>query len=147
VLDADQALGHHREAHLVFSGLRVRFAPDCWPAISRNRKQRPRTTCCRNRGKGGKGRQRIRMRVGELAKRVGRSVDTIKRWEEEGLLSCDRDRRGCRSYDESHVEACRRLADLGLLAQRRSEKLAILAAAEPVQLSLLVTAGPERIAS
>ncbi len=87
------------------------------------------------------------MQVGELARRVGRSVDTIKRWEEERLLSCARDRRGRRIYDESHVELCLRLADLGLLAQRRSEKLSTLAAAEPVQLSLLLSADFQRLAS
>ncbi len=87
------------------------------------------------------------MQVGELAKRVGRSVDTIKRWEEEGLLSCERDPRGRRVFDESHVELCLRLADLGLLAQRRSEKLATLAAAEPLQLSLLGSINVERLAS
>jgi len=77
------------------------------------------------------------MQVGELAKRVGRSVDTIKRWEEGRLLSCPRDSRGRRSYDETHVELCLRLADLGVLAQQRSAKLTTLATAEPEQLSLL----------
>jgi predicted site-specific integrase-resolvase len=87
------------------------------------------------------------MKVGELAKRVGRSVDTIKRWEEDGLLSCDRDSRGRRMYDESHVELCLRLAELGILAQRRSAKLKTLATAEPVQLSLLLLAEAQRLAS
>jgi DNA-binding transcriptional MerR regulator len=87
------------------------------------------------------------MHVGDLAKRVDRSVDTIRRWEEEGLLSCERDRRGRRIYDESHVELCLRLADLGLLAQRRSEKLKALADREPQQLSLLPSRGTERVAS
>jgi len=77
------------------------------------------------------------MQVRDLARRVGRSVDTIKRWEEEGLLSCERDARGYRVYDDSHVERCLRLAELGMLAQRRSERLSALVAAEPAQLSLL----------
>jgi DNA-binding transcriptional MerR regulator len=76
------------------------------------------------------------MQVGELARRVARSVDTIKRWESEGLLTCERDDRGRRVYDESHVELCTRLATLGVLAQRRSEKLKALAANEPSQLAL-----------
>ena len=87
------------------------------------------------------------MHVGELAKRVGRSADTIRRWEEEGLLRCERDRRGRRIYDEAHVEVCFRLAELGVLAQRRSEKLANLATAVPAQLSLLISNDAERLAS
>ena len=77
------------------------------------------------------------MQVGELAKRVGRSVDTLRRWEDEKLLSCDRDNRGRRVYNETHVELCLRLADLGVLAQRRSEKLTSLSKNVPTQLSLL----------
>jgi DNA-binding transcriptional MerR regulator len=87
------------------------------------------------------------MQVGELAKRIGRSIDTIKRWEEEGLLSCERDSRGRRMYDESHVQLGFRLADLGLLAQRRSEKLKTLADREPLQLSLLSSPDADRVAS
>jgi DNA-binding transcriptional MerR regulator len=87
------------------------------------------------------------MQIGELSKRIGRSVDTIKRWEEEGLFSCERDRRGRRTYKESHVELGFRLADLGLLAQRRSEKLKTLADREPHQLSLLPSPDADRVAS
>lgn len=91
------------------------------------------------------------MQISELARRVERSVDTIKRWEQEGLLVCERDSRGRRVYDESHVELCLRLADLGLLAQQRSERLKVLVAAEPSQLLLLLDGtteiGSDRIAS
>jgi DNA-binding transcriptional MerR regulator len=85
------------------------------------------------------------MQVGELAKRIGRSVDTIKRWEEEGLLRSERDCRGRRVYGEEHVRIGFRLADLGLLAQRRSEKLKALADREPRQLSLLISSDAERM--
>ena len=84
------------------------------------------------------------MLVGELARLVGRSVDTVKRWEAEGLLTCDRDDRGRRCYDASHVEVCQRLANLGVLAQFRSEKLRALADREPVQLDLLVSPDVEK---
>jgi DNA-binding transcriptional MerR regulator len=82
------------------------------------------------------------MLVGELAKRIGRSIDTIKRWEEIGLLRCARDGRGRRVYEESHVQLGCRLADLGSLAQRRSEKLEALAELEPVQLQLISADSP-----
>ncbi|TAM88048.1 MerR family transcriptional regulator [bacterium] len=86
------------------------------------------------------------MRIGELARAVGRSVDTIKRWEDQGLLMCPRDVRGRRVYNQAHVELCLRLADLSLLAQRRSERLKALADREPCQLSLLASPEAERIA-
>jgi DNA-binding transcriptional MerR regulator len=78
------------------------------------------------------------MQIGELARRVGRSVDTIKRWEDDGLISCDRDERGRRLFKEAHVDRCRELAYLGVIAQLRSARLADLASAQPMQLSLLV---------
>jgi len=81
--------------------------------------------------------------IAELARRVGRSVDTIKRWEEEQLLSPGRDTQGRRVFTEADVELCLRLAQLSLLAQRRSQKLGALASREPKQLALL---NSERIA-
>lgn len=87
------------------------------------------------------------MHVGELAKRINRSVDTIRRWEDEGLLTCDRDGRGRRVYEESHIELGLRLADLGLLAQRRSEKLISLASSVPAQMSLLIYSNAGGLAS
>ena len=87
------------------------------------------------------------MHIGDLAKRVVRSVDTLRRWENDGLLVCERDNRGQRVYNESHVEVCLRLADLGLLAQRRSEKLVTLASSEPTQLYLLAHDDDRRLAS
>jgi hypothetical protein len=77
------------------------------------------------------------MTVGQLARRVGRSVDTIKRWEDQKLFTCPRDYRGRRIYDQSHVDLCLRLAELAIVAQRRSEPLSLIAAAEPRQLTLL----------
>jgi DNA-binding transcriptional MerR regulator len=85
------------------------------------------------------------MQVGELAKRIGRSTDTIKRWEEAGLLTCERDGRGRRVYGEEHVKLGFRLADLGVSAQRRSEKLKTLADREPHQLSLLPSIDADRM--
>ncbi len=76
------------------------------------------------------------MRIGEVAGRIGRSVETIKRWEELGLLFPRRDERGQRRFDPETVERCIELAALGMEAQRRSQPLHELASALPVQLSL-----------
>ena len=81
------------------------------------------------------------MTVGELARRISRSVDTIKRWETEGLLVPCRDERDRRTYDENQVILAARLADLGIIAQRRSEKLTTIAGREPLQLALLSPLG------
>jgi DNA-binding transcriptional MerR regulator len=86
------------------------------------------------------------MYVAELARRVGRSVDTIKRWEEQRLVSPARDSQGRRVFDERDVSRCLQLARLSLLAQRRSEKLLALADRDPVQLALLTLPETERIA-
>jgi len=75
--------------------------------------------------------------VAELAKRIGRSVDTIKRWEEQGLLTPQRDDRDRRVYREEDVALCLELARLGISARRQSRKLSLLAAAAPQQLPLL----------
>ncbi len=99
-------------------------------------------------GKGGKARRRSvdLVLIAQLARRVGRSTDTIKRWEEQGLLTCSRDSLGRRVYDEGHVQTCSRLANLAILAQRRSEKLSTLADREPQQLSLMLSPDLERVA-
>jgi hypothetical protein len=81
------------------------------------------------------------MLVTEFARRINRSVDTVKRWEESNLLVCPRDERGRRIFTEEHIAVGSRLATLSLVAQRRSEKLESLALREPVQLSLLEGAG------
>ena len=81
------------------------------------------------------------MRIGELAARVNRSVDTLKRWEGEGLLASRRDERGHRIYEEHDVIICRELAAMALEAQRCCQKLRFLAEAIPEQLDLpLLTA-------
>ena len=85
----------------------------------------------------------IPMTIGELSQRVSRSVDTIKRWEDHGLLTCARDVRGRRVYDETHVELGLRLATLALVAQRTSARLTSLAAAEPKQLRFELARGFE----
>ena len=77
------------------------------------------------------------MLVADLAKRIGRSVDTIKRWEEQGLLAPERDDRDRRVYREEDVATCLELAKLAIAARRRSQKLSLLVAAAPKQLSLL----------
>ena len=87
--------------------------------------------------KGGKGAgsNSATMKVGELAKRVGRSVDTLKRWEQQALLTPARDNRGRRIFREEDVAFCLHLAELSIAAQRRSQKLKVLAADVPVQLN------------
>jgi DNA-binding transcriptional MerR regulator len=75
--------------------------------------------------------------VSELAKRVNRSPDTIKRWVDEGLLVCDRDERNRRQFAEVSVERCLILARLSVVAQLQNRKLAAIAAELPEQLLLL----------
>ncbi len=77
------------------------------------------------------------MLVSELAKRVNRSPDTIKRWVDEGLLDCDRDERNRRQFSEESVERCLILARLSVAAQLQNRKLAEIAAEMPEQLLLL----------
>lgn len=75
--------------------------------------------------------------IGELAGRIGRHVDTLKRWEEAGLLTPRRDERGRRIYGEEDFMRCLQLAALSVSAQKNSVKLAELAERLPVQLELL----------
>lgn len=82
--------------------------------------------------------------IAELARRVGRSTDTIKAWEEQGLLTPARDEQDRRIYSEDDVRVGLKLAALGITARRRSKKLAELVAAEPVQLSLIRNDAKER---
>lgn len=77
------------------------------------------------------------MRISEVARIIGRSVDTIKRWESEGLIQPLRDERGQRYFGDSDLAACRRLADLAILAQHDSVKMSALVNQIPEQLSLL----------
>ena len=77
------------------------------------------------------------MLIGELAKRVGRHVDTLKRWEEAGLLVPERDARGRRIYGAEHLELCLALAKLSIAAQKSCCKLSDLIEQIPVQLTLL----------
>jgi hypothetical protein len=75
--------------------------------------------------------------IGEIARRVGRSVDTIKRWEGLGLLTPDRDALGRRLFREEHVSLCMDLAQLGLAAQRNCVKLSLLVDSVPHQMVLI----------
>jgi DNA-binding transcriptional MerR regulator len=75
--------------------------------------------------------------VGELARRVNRSTDTIKRWVDDGLIECHRDERNRRQFSERSVERCLLLAELSVSAQIRNRKLAELVAELPEQLQLL----------
>lgn len=77
------------------------------------------------------------MFIAQFAKRVGRSVDTIKRWEGEGLLQPARDDLDRRVYNEQHVSLCLEIAKLGLAAKRHSKKLKYLVETMPTQLGLL----------
>ena len=78
------------------------------------------------------------MSVGELARFIGRSVDTIKRWEKTGLLSADRDNLGRRRFNSQQIERGVQLGKLALEAQRTSTSLAQLAIdREPPMLPLV----------
>lgn len=80
------------------------------------------------------------MFIAEFAKRVGRSVDTVKSWDEQGLLTPSRDGHDRRVYREEDVPEGVALARLGITARRQNRKLASLVAAAPKQLALLVEA-------
>lgn len=55
------------------------------------------------------------MRIGEVAKRVERSIDTLKRYETEGIIpAARRDFQGWRVYDETDVQTILRI----LLAEK-----------------------------
>jgi DNA-binding transcriptional MerR regulator len=77
------------------------------------------------------------MLVAELARRVGRTPDTIKRWTDEGLLNCERDDRNRRIFREEHVEMCLQLVRLSVTAQLQNRKLSELVEGLPQQMSLL----------
>lgn len=74
------------------------------------------------------------MLIGEFCRRVGRSPDTVKRWEDLGLLQVARDARGRRLYSEADLVRAHQLAELGLLAQVQSRKISTLAKEAPDQL-------------
>lgn len=76
------------------------------------------------------------MGIGAVSEMIGRSPDTLRRWEKDGLVTPQRDRRGHRFYKLEHIERCRELARLSLYAQRRSTKLIVYVANQPTQLSL-----------
>ena len=78
------------------------------------------------------------MSVGELARLIGRSVDTIKRWEKTGLLTAERDGLGRRRFNAQQVERCFELGKLSIEAQRTSTSLTRLASdREPPMLPLV----------
>lgn len=82
------------------------------------------------------------MGIGAISEAIGRSPDTLRRWEREGLIAPQRDRRGRRVYSVEDLDRCRQLARMAPHAQRRSIKLAAYAGNEPAQLSLF--GGAER---
>jgi DNA-binding transcriptional MerR regulator len=77
------------------------------------------------------------MFIAEYARRIGRSVDTIKSWEDQGLLAPTRDDHDRRIFAEEDVILGLDLARLGIAARRQSQKLSSLVAAAPRQLELL----------
>lgn len=85
-----------------------------------------------------------RVLIGELARRIGRSPDTIKRWLDQGLMHCERDERNRRIFTELHVERCSDLARLSIAAQIQNKKLAELADNLPIQLRLVQVAPVQR---
>jgi hypothetical protein len=78
--------------------------------------------------------------VAELARRVGRTPETIKRWIAKGLLDCERDEHNRRVFGEKHVERCHELAKLGVKAQVEQRPLTDVAAEQPLQLTLIAPA-------
>jgi len=85
----------------------------------------------------GGGAKAKRVFVAELARRVDRTPETIKRWVAEGVLTCARDERNRRVFDEGHVARCRELARLSVAAQIQNRKLSELVEELPEQLGLL----------
>lgn len=85
------------------------------------------------------------MLIGELCRRIGRSADSVKRWEEQGLLRPERDVRGRRLYSEAHVELCVSLAQLGFIAQVRNTKLRDLLEPPSQQIAFDFTMPSKRI--
>lgn len=75
----------------------------------------------------------LEVTIGEASVLIGRSADTLRRWEEEGLIVPDRDRRGRRIYRDHHIARCLFVAGHALEAMSSNRKLrAVL----PTQLSL-----------
>jgi hypothetical protein len=70
--------------------------------------------------------------IREASRAVGRSPDTLRRWEEEGLISPRRDARGHRVYSDRDLAACRELAGHAFEAMSSSRKLSQVI---PIQLS------------
>jgi len=68
---------------------------------------------------------------------IGRSPDTLRRWEKDGLLLPQRDSRGRRLYAQKDIERCFELARLSRHAQYRSRKLRSVIEELPEQLTLL----------
>ena len=81
--------------------------------------------------------------VSELAKRIGRTPETIKRWADQGFIPCERDDRNRRIFREEHVGLCREIARLSISAQTQNRKLSELVELIPVQLGLLEKARPQ----
>lgn len=82
------------------------------------------------------------MGIGEVSKAIGRSPDTLRRWEREGLIAPQRDERGRRVFSVDDLQRCRELARMAVHAQRRSIKLVAYAGDTPIQLTLF--SGSER---
>jgi DNA-binding transcriptional MerR regulator len=78
------------------------------------------------------------MQIGQIARLVGRSTDTLKRWDQDGLLVAARDSQGRRVYDDRDLERARELAAVAVQAQRVAMKMAkVLENLVPRQMALL----------
>jgi DNA-binding transcriptional MerR regulator len=73
------------------------------------------------------------MHISEASRLVGRSPDTLRRWEEEGLIVPDRDGRRHRVYRDSDIARCLELARYSEAAQILNRPLSEVV---PQQLSL-----------
>ena len=75
--------------------------------------------------------------VGEIARKVGRTPETIRRWLDQGLLKCDRDALNRRVFNDEHVQRCLDLARLSVTAQLQNRKMREIAPEYPQQLDLI----------
>ena len=87
------------------------------------------------------------MLIGELCRRVGRSADSVKRWEEQGLLRPKRDARGRRIYTQDELDLCAQLAQMGFVAQVRNTKLRDLVEPQSRQIAFSFAAPEKRSAA
>jgi len=73
------------------------------------------------------------MRISDIAIVIGRTPDTLRRWEEQGLIQPERNGWGERVFDEQDLARCQQLVRYALTAQKANRPLREIV---PKQLSL-----------